>query len=64
MATLTDHRHICAIMAAVSEKVNNKLEELNLSGNDLSKVCCEHLPEVVQVLSRWLASTWQGQSPT
>ena len=39
MATLTDQRHICAIMAAVSEKVNNnQLQELNLSGNNLSKV--------------------------
>ena len=64
MATLTDHRHICAIMAGISEKVNNKLQELNLSGNDLSKVCCKHLSEVVQVLSRWLATTWQGPSNT
>ena len=39
VATLTDPRHICTIMAAVSESVNN-LQELNLSGNDLSKVVC------------------------
>jgi len=47
VATLTDHRHICATMAAVSEKVNNKLQELNLSGNDLSKVACQHLAGAV-----------------
>jgi len=44
VATLTDQRHICAIMAAVSEKVNNnQLQELNLSGNNLSKVPSPHL---------------------
>lgn len=37
VATLTDPRHICTIMAAVSGSVNS-LQELNLSGNDLSKV--------------------------
>ena len=61
VATLTDQRHICAIMAAVSDKVN-KLQELNLSGNNLSKVACKPLPQAVQVLSRWLPSTWQGPS--
>ena len=44
VATLTDQRHICAIMAAVSKKVNNnQLKELNLSGNDLSQVSWKHL---------------------
>ena len=61
VATLTDQRHICAIMAAVSDKVN-KLQELNLSGNDLSKVACKHLMQAVQVLSRWLPTTWQELS--
>ena len=61
-------------MAAVSESVNN-LQELNLSGNDLSKVVCnctcKHLPTLgntwgkfIQVLFRWVASTWQAPSAT
>jgi len=36
-------------MAAVSESVNN-LQELNLSGNDLSKVGCQHLAGAVSHL--------------
>ena len=37
VATLTDQRHISAIMAAVGGK-QTKVQELNLSGNDLSQV--------------------------
>ena len=63
VATLTDHRHICAIMAAVSERVN-PLQELNLSGNDLSKVACKDLAWVIQEPFRWPACTWLKRSLT
>ena len=37
VATLTDQRHISAIMAAVGGK-EIKIQDLNFSGNDLSQV--------------------------
>ena len=57
VATLTDQRHISAIMAAVGGK-EIKIQDLNFSGNDLSQVNpFKNLTK--KVISRWLANTWQ-----
>ena len=57
VATLTDQRHISAIIAAVGGK-EIKIQELNFFGNDLSQVNpFKYLTK--KAISRWLANTWQ-----
>lgn len=56
VATLTDQRHISAIIAAVGGK-EIKIQELNFSGNDLSQVAGKYLAGAVCNLNKLNIST-------